>query len=147
MTLYAISNKDGSVEIMNVLFDTYTDGKPCTGESEVARWPDEKKSNVVAIKSIANLPTDRLLRNSWTLTDKNEIDYDMAKAKELKLQEFRNLREPLLTQLDKEFMIALEKGLSTTEIVLSKQALRDVTLISLPNAIEELKTFIPDILK
>lgn len=147
MTLYAISNMDGSVEIMNVLLDIYSDGKPCTAESEVDRWPDEKKSQVVAIKPIENLPEDRMLRNSWTLTDKNEIGYDMDKAKELKRQEFRILREPIMLQLDKEFMMALEKGMDIAKIAVKKQELRDVTLTELPNNIEELKTFIPDLLK
>lgn len=149
MTLYAISNLDGSVEIMNVLMDKYHDGKPCTAESEVARWPDEKKSKVKSIEPITeeHLPKDRMLRNAWTLNDKKEISYDMDKANQLKIDEFRILREPLFTELDKEFMLAIEKGLSTDDIVTKKQRLRDVTLISLPNNIEELKTFVPDILK
>ena len=49
----------------------------------------------------------------------------MAKAKEIHRTNIRRARTPKLAELDVEFNKALETGLSTTEIVAKKQALRD----------------------
>ena len=50
---------------------------------------------------------------------------DMAKAREIHRTNIRKARTPKLAELDVEFNKALETGLSTTEIVAKKQALRD----------------------
>ena len=53
------------------------------------------------------------------------ITTDMAKAKEIHKTNIRYARTPLLAALDIEFQKALETGVSTTDIVSKKQALRD----------------------
>jgi fibronectin type 3 domain-containing protein len=57
------------------------------------------------------------------------ITVDMTKAREIKRDQLRAERRPLLEQLDVEFMRAQEQGDQTKadEIAAKKQALRDVT--------------------
>jgi len=72
------------------------------------------------------------------------ITVNMAKAREIKRDQLRAERKPLLEQLDVEFMRAQEQGDQTKadEIAAKKQALRDVTSnpsIDSANTPEELK--------
>ena len=53
------------------------------------------------------------------------FDINMAKAKEIHRSKIREARTPKLAELDIEFQKALETGVSTTDIVAKKQALRD----------------------
>ena len=50
---------------------------------------------------------------------------NMAKAKEIHRSKIREARTPKLAELDIEFQKALETGVSTTDIVAKKPALRD----------------------
>lgn len=85
----------------------------------------------------------------WDETKNNKISYDINKSKEVVKNKFRKLRKPILENLDVEFLKALEAGNieKQQEIAVKKQELRDVTNITLSNDFEELKNFIPDILK
>jgi hypothetical protein len=77
------------------------------------------------------------------------ISINITKAKAIKLDGFRAERQPLLDALDVAFMRAFEKA-DTAEcarIAAEKQALRDVTKVTLPDDIAALKDFKPDILK
>jgi hypothetical protein len=77
------------------------------------------------------------------------ISINITKAKAIKLDGFRAERQPLLDALDVAFMRAFEKA-DTAEcarIAAEKQALRDVTKVTLPDDIDALKNFKPDILK
>lgn len=97
-----------------------------------------------------NIPSDRYFRNAWTDdNDTDTVDIDIVKAKEIKLNIFRQLRKPILENLDVEFMRAVEidDKVMQKEISDKKQALRDVTLIELPNDVEQLKAFTPEILR
>lgn len=72
------------------------------------------------------------------------ITINVEKAKEIKKSRIREERNPLLAQLDVEFMKAVEMGdiQKQQEIALKKQELRDITKHeSLLNAstVEELK--------
>tara|TARA_Y100000114_G_C11684908_1_gene290536 strand:- start:46 stop:309 length:264 start_codon:yes stop_codon:yes gene_type:complete len=53
------------------------------------------------------------------------IKTDMVKAKEIHKRNIREVRTPLLAELDVEFQKALETSSDTTTIVSKKQALRD----------------------
>ena len=53
------------------------------------------------------------------------IQINMAKAKQLHIENIRIAREPKLAALDVEFQKALETGSDTGPIVSKKQALRD----------------------
>ena len=77
------------------------------------------------------------------------ISINITKAKAIKLDGFRAERQPLLADLDVAFMRAFEKG-DTAEcarIAAEKQALREVTKVTLPDDLTALKDFKPDILK
>jgi len=79
------------------------------------------------------------------------ITVDMTKAREIKRDQLRAERRPLLEQLDVEFMRAQEQGdqAKTDEIAARKQALRDVTAdpaIDAATTPDELKAVRPAIL-
>ena len=77
------------------------------------------------------------------------ISINIDKAKAIKLDTLRAERKPLLEALDVAFMRAFEKA-DTAEcarIAAEKQALRDVTKVTLPDDLTALKDFKPDILK
>lgn len=70
---------------------------------------------------------------------KSVISVDMTKAKEMVKEGLRSAREPLLQDLDIQFMRAVESGNTAlqAEIAAKKQELRDITDIS---AITKAKT-------
>jgi hypothetical protein len=86
--------------------------------------------------------------------DAYEFDQDkgavlnIEKAKDIKRNQFRQARKPLLEQLDLEFMRAVETSNAAKKktIAAKKQELRDVTAIELPDNVDELVEFWPDIL-
>ena len=99
--------------------------------------------------SFSNIPKDRTFRKAWE-TSADTISVNMSKAKEIYKNKLREMRKPPLEALDVEFMLALEKGNSTKDIVERKQALRDVTdhqAIEAATTPEELKQVIREILK
>tara|TARA_R100000697_G_C5400924_1_gene185259 strand:+ start:513 stop:737 length:225 start_codon:yes stop_codon:yes gene_type:complete len=68
------------------------------------------------------------------------ITIDLAKAKEIKKQSLRQLRQPLLEEQDVLFMRAQESGTDTTAIIAEKVRLRDITqLCDTATSVEELK--------
>jgi hypothetical protein len=77
------------------------------------------------------------------------ISINITKAKAIKLDQFRTERKPLIAALDVAFMRAFENA-DTAEcarIAAEKQALREVTKVTLPDDLTALKDFKPDILK
>ena len=57
------------------------------------------------------------------------VTIDLAKAKEIKKQSLRQLRQPLLEEQDVLYMRKLESGEDTTEVVAEKQRVRDITML------------------
>lgn len=57
------------------------------------------------------------------------IKINIDKAKEIQKDKIRQVRKPLLEQLDIDFVRALELGGDTASIAAQKQALRDATNI------------------
>lgn len=101
------------------------------------------------ITDVSNLPQDRTFRNAWTDDNPTEtVDVDVEKAKEIKKDHLRELRKPLLEKLDIAYQRADESSDSDkkAEIAAQKQALRDVTSVELPDDVDQLKAFVPDIL-
>ena len=146
MAIFALSHADGSVEIMT----TVGDASP---EECIAKWPKSRQVEIVAIKEIAsiNIPTDRTFRNAWKLNG-STIDHDMSKAREIKRDQLRSLRTPLLETLDVDYQKAdeVDNKVLKAEIAAKKQALRDVTnnpAIDVATTPEELKAILPPILK
>ena len=91
------------------------------------------------------------VRNAWKINDNGEIYFDRDKAIEIKKEQFRFLRKPLLEKLDVEYMKALEENdtSSSSNIVAKKKILRDITKIDMSsqNTPEKLHYYIPDELK
>lgn len=77
------------------------------------------------------------------------IRINIDKAKAIKLDAIRAERAPKLAALDLAFMRAVEQGDTAAQawIASEKQALRDVTKVTLPDDVAALKDFKPDILK
>ncbi len=101
------------------------------------------------IIDVSQLPEDRVFRDAWTdANDTDTVDIDIDKAKDIKKDMLRAIRKPLLAQLDIDFMksIELNDDFMKQNIINKKQELRDITAIELPDNIEELKVFMPDIL-
>jgi len=94
------------------------------------------------------LPPEKYFRPAWIFKD-GKIFFDMSKAKEIHKNKMRKIRKPVLEALDIEYIKANEANdeAKKLEIVAKKQKLRDITNLELPNDIEALKNFIPDILK
>jgi hypothetical protein len=68
------------------------------------------------------------------------IVINLDKAKEIKKEQLRVERTPLLQAQDVAFQRALESGADTAEIVAEKQRLRDITnLADEAETLEELK--------
>jgi len=129
---------DGSVAIMQML------GKD-TPQDCIAKWPAAEQAKVVSVMAIdpGDVPADRTFRNAWKLNG-TIIEHDMVKAREIRRNQLRELRAPLLAKLDEQYLQADEVNDLTEKerIIAKKQALRDVTA---DPAIEAAKT--PDALK
>lgn len=105
------------------------------------------------VESRDNVPQDRYFRNAWSAsTDAKKVLVDMAKAKAVHVEKLREVRNEKLSQLDTEFMRAIEAKDVAKQNAISakKQALRDMPLDpgfdrhSTPDA---LKAFVPESLK
>lgn len=70
-------------------------------------------------------------------------------ASEGQKNKWREKRSLLFSKLDVEFMISIETNdeAKKSEIISKKQQLRDVTKLKMPNTVEEIFSFWPDILK
>ena len=91
---------------------------------------------------------DCYFRDAWTIEDNFIITIDIEKAKNIQKDYWRHARSQKLQKLDYQFMLALEENdeKKINIIKQKKQALRDVTLIQLPNTIEDIKNTWPVIL-
>lgn len=103
--------------------------------------------NAVEIPNDYVLPS-REFRDAWKQSG-DQVVHDLEIARAIQLDRIRKAREPRLLDLDKEFMLALEKGVSTVEIIAKKQVLRDITepLKNMElHTIEDVKNTFPAIL-
>lgn len=77
------------------------------------------------------------------------ITVNMDKARDIHRNAMRQAREPKFKELDVAYMVAIERGQDTAEIIAQKQALRDVTkdpAIDAAQTTEELKAVWPEVL-
>lgn len=144
---HLIKYKDGSVAIMTTVSD---ETRP---EDEIAKWTEEHRSSVDSHRPLdeAEMPEDRYFRDAWKHHD-DSLGIDMDKCRDIHKDTLRELRLPKLEALDIEFIRASEAGdaFKQSEVAFRKQALRDVTVspeILNAQTPEELKAFIPEILK
>lgn len=122
-------------------------------EDEILKWDEEHRNTVDSHRPLdeAEMPNDRYFRSAWKHSEDN-LGLDMDKCREIHTNKLRELRLPRLEALDIEYNRASEAGdvFKQSEVAFRKQALRDVTLspeILNAQTPEELKAFIPEILK
>lgn len=99
-------------------------------------------------KIVETLDLDNEYFNAYEFDAELGAKVNIEKAKAIHLDKFRAARSPKLAKLDIDFMKAVEANdeVKKAEIVAAKQALRDVTLITLPDDLAGIKATWPDIL-
>lgn len=85
----------------------------------------DKDGNIID-QANATVPTDRHFRNAWSLSG-TVISEDMTEAKNIFKEKIREVREPLLTKEDANYMKALESNDSDEKVSIAtkKTSLRD----------------------
>jgi len=99
-------------------------------------------------KIVDSLDIDNDYFNAYDYSEESGAEVNISKAQLIHLDKFRKARTPKLQALDVQFMKAVEQADTEkqAEIALKKQALRDVTLIELPDTLPEIKAVWPTIL-
>lgn len=95
------------------------------------------------------IPASREFRDAWKHAN-GTIEHDLDKAKDIQLTRIRLVRESKFAELDKQYMLSLERNESADKIIAAKQKLRDITgpLKALsPKSIDEIKNSFPEELK
>ena len=102
----------------------------------------------VEYKIIESVDIDNDYFNAYKFDAELGAKVNIEKAKAIHLDKFRAARSPKLQKLDIEFMKAVEAvdEVKKGEIVVTKQALRDVTLTPLPDDLAGIKATWPEIL-
>lgn len=103
----------------------------------------------VEYKIVESVDIDNDYFNAYEFDAELGAKVSIEKAKAIHLDKFRAARSPKLQKLDVDFMKAVEANdeVKKAEIIAAKQALRDVTLIVLPDDLTGIKATWPDILK
>ena len=104
----------------------YLDRVAARTQSAVPSLADAVRVHNIATADL--IPGDRTFRGAWTV-DGDAIGVDMGKAREIQRQRLRDLRTPILDQLDRALQRALDQGNNdeAARISARRQALRDVT--------------------
>jgi hypothetical protein len=102
----------------------------------------------VEYKIVESVDIDNDYFNAYEFDAELGAKVNIEKAKAIHLDKFRAARAPKLAKLDIDFMKAVEANdeEKKAEIIAAKQALRDVTLIPLPDDLAGIKATWPDIL-
>jgi hypothetical protein len=118
MAHFAIQMADGSVAIMQTVGDAQV-------EDCLAKWPAKESARVMRRMAIdpATIPADRTFRNAWILAD-GAIAHDMAKAREIKRDQLRRERAPLLAALDTAYLRADETKDEAAKAAIGEQKQR-----------------------
>jgi hypothetical protein len=100
-------------------------------------------------KIVESLSIDDNYFNAYDYSKELGAEVNINKAKLIHLDKFREARKPLLLKLDVDYMkaIEIEDTVKASEIAVAKQALRDVTKITLPDTLPEIKATWPTILE
>jgi len=102
----------------------------------------------VEYKIVNSVDIDNEYFNAYEFDAESGAKVNIEKAKEIHLDKFRAARAPKLAKLDIDFMKAVEANdeVKKTEIIAAKQALRDVTLTTLPDDLAGIKATWPEII-
>lgn len=128
-------------------------------EAEICRIAQDEQTEKTALKYISSgIPYIFLndvdvdwyfyKHRAYDFNSLTGIELNIFRAKEIWLELFRTARAPILAALDVEFIKSLEtEDLNKKqEVIVKKQALRDVTKLELPNTLEGIKSMWPEIL-
>lgn len=156
----AVTLEDGKLDISffitnprNGLEDWTREATPENIEAELQKTYLARETKPASWRLIdpAELPQDRSYRAAWR-DDGATVGHDMQHAREIHRQRMREVRAPLLADLDIEYQRADEandrKG--KTAVVARKKALREVTdhpAIEAARTIDELQAVWPDELR
>jgi hypothetical protein len=150
VTLVAIEMADGSVSIMLFVTNDYR-GLVQKATNENIEAEIVKTFALHEVKPVRwkltkhdEIPGDRYFRDAWVFKEGKKIDVHMERAKEIHKNVLRGHRENHFIKLDKEHLIAVEKGDAEglKKVAVKKQKLRDITdhpLIQAASTPEELK--------
>lgn len=86
--------------------------------------------------SKTTVPESRAFRNAWVL-EGDIIIVDMDLARDVAKDKIREAREPLLKDLDVEYLRLSESGTAANEVIAAKQKLRDATADTRLDAAED----------
>jgi hypothetical protein len=102
----------------------------------------------VEYKIVDSVNIDNDYFNAYEFDKEVGAKVNIEKAKAIHLDKFRSARSPKLQKLDVDFMKAVEANdeVKKAEIIAAKQALRDVTLTTLPDDLAGIKTTWPEII-
>jgi hypothetical protein len=97
---------------------------------------------------VDSLDIDDSYFNAYDFSEESGAEVNIDKAKALHLDKFRAARAPKLAKLDVDYMkaIEVEDSVTASQIAIAKQELRDVTKITLPDTLPEIKEVWPNIL-
>lgn len=100
-------------------------------------------------KIVDSLDIDNDYFNAYDYSEEAGAEVNISKAQLIHLDKFRAARAPKLAALDIDFMKAVETFNAGEQAVIAakKQALRDVTKITLPDTLPEIKATWPTILE
>lgn len=109
------------------------------------------EKDLYLVLDVEDLPKDNEFVAAWEIDFNSEtpvITINLEKAKIIWKNKMRAARKPLLEKLDVEYIKALENNdlKAQKNIITKKQALRQITDLYLPNNLDELKNFWPEIL-
>jgi hypothetical protein len=99
-------------------------------------------------KVVESLDMDDSYFDAYEFNSEIGAEINIDKAKAIHFDKFRTARSPLLAKLDIAYMkaIEVEDSVAASAIAVQKQELRDVTKITLPNTLPEIKATWPSIL-
>jgi len=99
-------------------------------------------------KIVDSLDIDNDYFNAYEFHPEDGAEVNIDKAKAIHLDKFRAARAPKLASLDVQYMkaIEIEDSVAASAIAVQKQELRDVTKLTLPDTLPEIKATWPSIL-
>lgn len=117
---WLIINTDDSVSVMAINPDFET-----TVEKEIAKWSPERQARVKSFRPHTPGTADRDFRAAWR-DGLDKIAVDMPAARDIWRDKIRAARTEMFKTTDADFMIALQRGKPTEDIVAGAQVLRDM---------------------
>lgn len=137
------NNTNSTYNFLAIDFDNNTIsgsiGSPAMDEELAKEFLSKKYKKFKILSDQEFDALDQEFINAYDI-GKSNLRINISKAKEIKKENLRNERIQKLKELDLLFMIALENGESTSDIVSEKNRLRDITkLVDSAITLEDIK--------